>query len=104
MIYFRVSEDSALATAAFGDQTTRAVDSGGMELHELRVLEGNARTKRHRVAVSSAGVGRGAGEVGAAVPTGGEDRVLSANAVDAPVLHVETGNACCIGKTEKGMH
>ncbi len=38
-----VGEVAALAARAFGDQAARAVDAGRMELHELHVLQRQAR-------------------------------------------------------------
>mmetsp|Transcript_50741 Transcript_50741/g.120850 ORF Transcript_50741/g.120850 Transcript_50741/m.120850 type:complete len:295 (-) Transcript_50741:24-908(-) len=60
-----------------------------MELHELEVLERQARARDHGVAVARARVrGRG-GEPRAAVPARGEHRVLCAEAVEGAVLHAQ---------------
>ena len=84
-----VLEYAALPAAALRDEAAGAVDAGGVELHKLGVLIGEAGAHGHGVAVPRAGVGAGAGEVGAAVAARGEDGVLGAYAVHRPVLHVE---------------
>jgi hypothetical protein len=50
--------------------------TGGVELHELGVLQGDARAQGHGVSVARAGVRRGAAEVGATVAAGGQHRVV----------------------------
>jgi hypothetical protein len=50
--------------------------TGGVELHELGVLQGNARAQGHGVSVAGAGVRRGAAEVGAPVAAGRQHRVV----------------------------
>ena len=57
-----VGQIAAFAAHAFGDQDARAVDAGRMELHELHVLQRQARAQHHGVAVARAGVRAGAGE------------------------------------------
>ena len=52
----RVGEIAAFAAHALGDQHARAVDAGRMELHELHVLQRQARAQHHRVAVAGAGM------------------------------------------------
>lgn len=47
-----------------------------VELHKLQVLQGQADAGGHGVTVTSAGVGRGGGEVGASVTTGGQDGLV----------------------------
>ena len=86
-----VAEDATLSTASLGDETAGPVDAGGVELDELGVLVGQAGAHGHGIAV--AGVGGRAGEVGPAVPAGGEDGVLGVDAVGGAVLHVEGGDA-----------
>ena len=88
-----VAEDATLSTASLGDETTGPVDAGGVELDELGVLVGQAGAHGHGIAVAGAGVGGRAGEVGPAVPAGGEDGVLGVDAVEGAVLHVEGGDA-----------
>ena len=59
---FRIGEKAALSPGAFGDQATGRVDAAGMKLRELHVLERQASAQGHRVAVTGAGVGSGAGK------------------------------------------
>ena len=57
--------------------TARAVDAGGVELHELKVLQRQARTRRHRGAVAGARVRARRRVPRAAVATRREHRVLA---------------------------
>ncbi len=59
-----------------------------MELDELEILVGQAGAGHHGHAVTRAGVGRSAAEVGAAVTTGGQDGVVGEEAVERAVLLV----------------
>ena len=88
-----VGEVTALAARAFGDQTTRAVDAGGMELHELHVLHRQTGAQRHAAAVTRAGVRRGAGEIRAAITAGGEDHGVRAIAMQPARGQVERHDA-----------
>mmetsp|Transcript_15598 Transcript_15598/g.21318 ORF Transcript_15598/g.21318 Transcript_15598/m.21318 type:complete len:375 (-) Transcript_15598:215-1339(-) len=102
---FAVAEDAALAAAALGDEAARAVDAGGVELHELGVLVGEAGPQRHGVAVAGAGVRGGAAEVGSAVAAGGEHGVLGADAVDGAVFHVQRNHAVAVaGVVHEQVH
>ncbi len=65
----------------------------GMELHELHVLQRQPGAQHHGVAVAGAGVRRGAGEVGASVAAGGEDRDVRAEAVQRAFGQVERHDA-----------
>jgi len=60
-----------------------------MELDKLQILEGEAGTGNHGISVTSAGVGRGAGEVGTTVSSGGKDGLVRAETVKGSVLHVQ---------------
>ena len=53
-----------------------------MELHELRVLQWDAGPQRHGIAITRAGVRRGAREVCAAVAAGCEHRVGCLDSAD----------------------
>ncbi len=57
-----------------------------MELDELHILQRHARTQCHGAAIAGAGMGRGAGEIDAAIAAGGEHGDLGAEAVDAAIL------------------
>src|SRR5690606_36551002 len=73
-----VAQDAAFAAHALGDQAAGAVDAGGVELHELHVLQAQPRAQRHAAAVAGAGVGGGRGEVRAAVAAGGQHGAVAA--------------------------
>ena len=88
-----VAQHAALSTATLGHQTAHTVNTGGVELHELGVLQGNASTESHGGTVSRAGVGGGGGEVAAAVTSGGDDGLLAVEAVDGAVLQAEGHHA-----------
>ena len=64
-----------------------------MELDELHVLERQAGAQHHRVAVAGADVRRGAGEIGAAVAAGRQNRGLRAEAMDRSRRRVERDHA-----------
>ena len=91
-----VLQVSSLTTAALGDEAASSVDTGGVELHELRVLQRDARTHAHCVAVSRACVGAGGREVRAAIATRGNDGVVGTDAVDGAVLHVHGDDAAAV--------
>mmetsp|Transcript_10263 Transcript_10263/g.18859 ORF Transcript_10263/g.18859 Transcript_10263/m.18859 type:complete len:218 (-) Transcript_10263:692-1345(-) len=88
----RVTEDSSFATAAFSDEAASTVDTSGVELNKLGVLDGEASAKCHCVSVTSASVSTGCRKVGTAIATSGENGVLGMEAVKGTVLHVH-GNA-----------
>ena len=88
-----VDEIGALPARAFGDQAAGAVDAGRMELHEFHVLQRQAGAQHHGVAVAGAGMRRGAGEIGAPVAAGGEDRHIGAETVDRAVVELERDHA-----------
>src|SRR5690606_29025474 len=67
-----VPEDAALAAGALCDEDAEAVEPRGVELHELHVLERDARAEGDGEAVAGAGVGVRGRLVGAAVAAGGE--------------------------------
>ena len=90
---FGIGEVAAFAARAFGDQAAGRIDAGRMELHELHVLERQAGAQHHRVAVAGADVRRGAGEIGAAVAAGRENRGLRAEAMDRAVVELERDHA-----------
>lgn len=66
-----VQQEATFTTGTLCDQAAGAVDTGGVELHELEVLQGEARTGDHGVTVTGAGVRGGTGEVRSPVTTGG---------------------------------
>ena len=76
-----VGEITALAARALGDQAAGPIDAGRMKLHELHILQRQSGTQCHATAIARAGVRRSAGELGASVTAGGEDRGLGAEAM-----------------------
>ena len=90
---FRIGDIAALAPRALGDEAAGAINAGGVELDELHVLQGQAGAQHHGVAVAGAGMGRGAGKVGAAVTAGGKDDLVGAETVQGTVIHVERHQA-----------
>ena len=92
----RVGQIATLAARAFGDETTRAVNPGGMELHEFHVLQRQPGAQRHAAAVARAGVRRRAREPGASVPAGGQDGLMRPEAVQRPIRHVERDDAAAL--------
>ena len=87
---FVVDEDAALAARSLGKQHARGGQPGGMELHELGILHGDARaqTRRHAVAGHVRGV-RGARPVDAAEPARGDDHRAGAERHDLAVSQVD---------------
>ena len=90
---FRVDQIAAFAAGTLGDEAARAVDAGRMELHEFHVLQRQARTGHHAAAVAGAGVGRGGGEIGAAIAAGRQNHHLRGEAVNGAVIEVPGDHA-----------
>ena len=88
-----IAQEAAFAARTLGDEHARAIDAGRMELHELHVLEGKAGAKHHGVAVAGADMGRGAGEIGAAIAAGRENDLVGAEAMQRAVLHRQRDDA-----------
>mmetsp|Transcript_40257 Transcript_40257/g.101331 ORF Transcript_40257/g.101331 Transcript_40257/m.101331 type:complete len:257 (+) Transcript_40257:765-1535(+) len=86
----RVEQDAALTARALCDEAARAVYAGGVELHKLQVLHGQAGARHHGIAVTSACVGRSCREVRASITPGGKDCLVAAEAVKRAVLHAES--------------
>ena len=74
---------------AFGDEAASAVDTRGVELHELKILQRETSTGDHGVAITRASVRTRAREVRATVATSREHSLMRAEAVKGTVLHVE---------------
>lgn len=56
-----------MSSVTFSNEAPSTINSGGVELNELEILEGKANTSNHGVSISGAGVGRGARKVGSSV-------------------------------------
>ena len=85
---FGVGQIPAFATRAFGDQTARAIDSGGVELHEFHILQRQPRTRRHTAAVAGAGMRRCRREIGTAIATCRQNNHLGAEQVHGAVVQL----------------
>src|ERR1700686_1406748 len=81
-----VSEIAAFAARTLRDQHAGAADAGRMKLDELHVLQRQPGAQRHRVAVTSAGVGRGTGLVDASASPGPDYDHVGAEGMDRSVL------------------
>ena len=90
---FRIGEITAFTARAFGDQATCAVDAGGVELHELHVLQRQARAKRHGVAIAGAGVRRGGRKIGPAIAACGKNGLAATEAMQRSIIHLERNHA-----------
>ena len=88
-----IGEIAALAARALGDQHAGAIDAGRVELHELHVLQRQAGAQHHGVAVAGLGVRAGAGEIGAAIAAGRQNRLLGAEAMQRAVLQAQRDDA-----------
>src|SRR5207302_2304164 len=77
---------ATLAPSTLGDQDARAIDAGRVELDEFHILQRQARAQNHRVAVTGASVGRGAGLKDPAASAGRDHRHVGAKPVDRAVL------------------
>mmetsp|Transcript_11997 Transcript_11997/g.21516 ORF Transcript_11997/g.21516 Transcript_11997/m.21516 type:complete len:570 (-) Transcript_11997:118-1827(-) len=84
-----VTKDTTLTTRALSNQATSTVDTGRVELNELKILERNSGTGSHGITVTSASVGRGGREVSAPVTTSGKDGLVGLEAVKGAILHAE---------------
>ncbi len=89
---FAFFQEAALAAAALRDETAGSVNASGMELHKLQVLQWEASTRNHSVAVASAGMRAGRAEVGAAVSASGDNSRVGDKPVQRAVLHAEGDN------------
>ncbi len=88
-----VGQVAALAARTLGDQAAGTGHARGMELHELHVLQRQARAQHHGVAVAGAGMGRGRAGVDAAVAAGGEAGEVAVEAVHRAVLDAHRHHA-----------
>ena len=87
-----IGEVTALTACAFGDQHARAVNAGGVELHEFHVLQWQAGAHHHAATVAGAGMGaRGAVEHAPAAACR-QHNGMTAEAMDRSVLHAQRDN------------
>ena len=83
-----IGEVTALPACAFSDQAAGTINARGVELDEFHILQRQACTQHHGVAVAGAGVGRGAGEIGPAVTAGGEHGLLGAEPMQCAIVEL----------------
>ena len=62
----------------------------GVELHKLLILQWQASTSSHSIAISCAGVGRCGREVCPAIPTSGQDGFMCSDSVKGTILHAQS--------------
>src|SRR5438270_13027387 len=89
----RIDQIPSLPARSLGDEAAGTVDAGRMELNEFHVLQRQPGTERHRAAIAGLGVGTGAGMIDPAVAAGGENRGLSAEAMQSAVFQAERDDA-----------
>ena len=87
-----IGQVAALAPGALGDQAAGAVDTGGVELDELHVLQGQSGAQGHAAAIPGAGMGAGGREVGPAVAARGQDHHLALETVQGAVVQLPGGH------------
>jgi hypothetical protein len=85
-----VQEVSSLTAGTLSNEASGTVNTSGVELNKLQILEGETGTGNHGVTITSAGVSRGAREVGTSVSSGGEDGLVRAETVKGTILHVQS--------------
>jgi hypothetical protein len=73
----------------FGNQATGTVNTSGMELHKLQILQRQTSTGDHGIAITRASVCGRAREVGPSVTTSRENGLVGTETVKGSVLHVE---------------
>lgn len=83
-----VEQISSLTSGSLSNQTAGAIDTGRVELDKLQILEGKAGSGDHGHTVTSTGVGRGTGEVGSSVTTGGQNGLVGSESMQGSVLLV----------------
>ncbi len=83
---FGIGQVAALAPCALGDQHARAVNAGGVELHEFHVLQRQPCAQHHAAAVAGAGVRAGRGVVAAAITAGRQHDALRFEPMDAAIV------------------
>ncbi|MNV10168.1 hypothetical protein D3C71_1006820 [compost metagenome] len=88
-----VEQNSAFATAAFGQQHAGAGHARGVELPELHVLQRNAGTCRHAQAVTGVDEGVGRCRKDAASTAGGQQHGLGFQDVQVAGFHFQGGHA-----------
>jgi hypothetical protein len=100
----RVQKVSTLTTRSLSDQASSTVDTCGVELDKLQILERKAGTSDHGVTITSASVGRGAGKVGTTVSSCGKDSLVSTEAVKSTILHVQCNDTTALAILHDEIH
>ena len=86
---FGIGEISAFAARAFSNQAARAINTGGVELHKFHVLQRQAGTEHHRIAIPRAGMRRRRREIGAAIAAGRQNHFGCTEAMDRAIIHFQ---------------
>jgi hypothetical protein len=63
-----------------------------VELHEFEILERETGSRNHGIAITSAGVGGSAAEVGSSVSTGSQNGLVCSESVKGTILLVVGGD------------
>jgi hypothetical protein len=82
-----VQKETTLTTGTLSDQATSSVDTSGVELNELQILERKTSAGNHSVTVTSASVSRGGREISTTITTSSKNGVLGTEAMDGTILH-----------------
>mmetsp|Transcript_6867 Transcript_6867/g.10246 ORF Transcript_6867/g.10246 Transcript_6867/m.10246 type:complete len:259 (+) Transcript_6867:883-1659(+) len=90
---FTIAQNTTFTTTSFGNQTPGSVDTGGMELHKLRILIGQTGAHGHSIPVSRASMCARAAEVGSTVPSRGQHGIFGVDPVKGSILHIQCSNA-----------
>ena len=80
---------TSIVKRTFRDQTASTVDTSGMELDELKVLEWQARSRDHGITVTSASMCTRAAEVCSTIATSCQHGLMSPETVKCSIFHVE---------------
>src|SRR5260370_10493458 len=85
-VAFAVGQVTTLAASALRNQNAGAIYAGRVELDEFHILQWQPGAQHHGVAVTGAGVSRGAGFVDPAAAASGDDGHIGAEPMNRPVL------------------
>lgn len=91
-----IDKITALTATTLGDEATSAIDTSWMELHKFQILRRQTLTRDQSSTITSACVSRGAGEEGTSIATGGNNRVLGTETMQATILQIDGQNAATL--------
>ena len=101
---FTVSEDTTFTTAALSHEATGTVNTSGMELDELGILNGETSSGNHTTTVSSASMGTCAGLVSSTISTSGHNSSVSLHSVNGSVSHVVGHDSAALVTLHNEVH